>query len=309
VKLVHKSPQLDLVGWYTLMDKYGPTPEHLPIHQQILDANDSAVLVGFHLDQILNPAPGNPLPLTIYESNQEAEDASKNAAVEGEDSEMKDPDVAATMALRFRELPYTTETGEAEMIAMQFIREGVAKVSVETSHTVAAKKGKGKATSASEESAQAVSEDANLTREELERIAALQTKGNALKMMRDRIALLIAYLETHSAKHGQAASDKTGQPSNSILRQIQALVTNVELVTPARQESLQKELLSESNDVKLIGLVTDMLDSLNEMRNVGKKFAVVEQAKTQRIRQDPKNHGYSDSASGPGMLGVGDLAL
>jgi COP9 signalosome complex subunit 6 len=87
------------------------------------------------------------------------------------------------------------------------------------------------------------------------------------------------------------------------------LVTNVELVTPARQESLQKELLSESNDVKLISLVTNMLEGLKDMRNVGKKFAVVEVAKNQRIRQDPKIHGYSDSASGPGMLGVGNLAL
>lgn len=192
MKLVHKSPQLDLVGWYTLMDENGPAQEHLPIHQQILDVNDSAVLLGFHLDQIIDPTPGNPLPLTIYESDQVAVDDAKDASEEGEDSEMKDPDVAAKVALRFWELPYTTDTGEAEMIAMQFIREGVANAAVEISQNATAKKGKGKVTGASEESAQPVSEDANLNKEELERIAALQTKGNALKMMRDRIALLIA---------------------------------------------------------------------------------------------------------------------
>lgn len=303
------------------MSKFGPTQAILPIHTQILDLNESAVLLGFHLEQVLNPAPGNPLPLTIYESNFEAEDSSKVAPVEGEDREMKDSDAPPQMVLRFRELPYTTETGEAEMIAMQFIREGVASARVDSTQQVPDKKGKGKgkAPATQEEEKQPVNEDANLTKEELEQIAALQTKANALKMMRDRIALLIAYLERLPNEYrappvnGRSPFDPSGeftQPSNSILRQIQALVTNVELVTPAQQESLQKELLSETNDVKLIGLVTDMLSSLSEMRNVGKKFAVVEAAKNQRARQS-KDQSFTDAGafSGHSLSGVGDLML
>jgi COP9 signalosome complex subunit 6 len=301
------------------MPKSGPTQAILPIHTQILDLNESAVLLGFHLEQVLNPAPGNPLPLTIYESNFEAEDSSKVAPVEGEDREMKDSDAPPQMVLRFRELPYTTETGEAEMIAMQFIREGVNSARVDSTQQVTDKKGKGKALATQEEEKQPVSEDANLTKEELVQIAALQTKANALKMMRDRIALLIAYLERLPNEYqatpvsGRPPLDPVGgftQPSNSTLRQIQALVTNVELVTPAQQESLQKELLSETNDVKLISLVTDMLSSLSELRNVGKKFAVVEAAKNQRARQS-KDQSLTDAGafSGHSLSGVGDLML
>jgi len=32
VKDVHKSPALDLVGWYTILPTSGPQPIHLPIH-------------------------------------------------------------------------------------------------------------------------------------------------------------------------------------------------------------------------------------------------------------------------------------
>lgn len=310
---MHKTPQLELVGWYTLTSKNGPTPEHLTIHNQILEANETAVLLGFHLEQVLNPAPGNPLPLTIYESIQEAEDSSEVAPAKGEDLEMKDSDAAPRMVIRFRELPYTTETGEAEMIAMQFIREGVSTARVENPQKTD-RKGKGKAKGTEEEETQPVSEDANMTKEELEQIAALQTKANALKMMKDRIALLIAYLQHLPDEYRAPGAAVEGAPlpvSNSILRQIQALVTNVELVTPAQQDSLRKELLSETNDVKLIGLVTDMLASLKELRTVGRRFAVVESAKNQRSWGNDSQHSFRENQGPPGtgLSSVGDLML
>lgn len=318
---VHKDPQLDIVGWYTLVPKTGPNADHVPIQVEILERyNESAILLGFHIQDVLNPVPGNPLPVTIYESNYEAEDASKGT--EGEDQQMKDSEAANKMVLRFRELPYSTETGEAEMIAMQFIREGVAHATREgdskgsIADKKADKKGKGKQPAASQQKPQAPhDEDANLNKDELEQISALQTKANAIKMMRDRIGLLIAYLEkldpqfTSSSQWPPAGTVPAGDylpPSAKILRQIQALVTNIELVTPAQQDELEKEILQETNDVKLISMMRDIFSTVSDIRDVGKKFAIVESNKAQKTRQQ-----FSDFASAQqAVLGnVGDIHL
>ncbi|KAH8911427.1 hypothetical protein BR93DRAFT_891959 [Coniochaeta sp. PMI_546] len=318
---VHKAPPLDIVGWYTLVPKTGPNADHLPIHNEILERyNESAILLGFHIQDVLNPVPGNPLPITIYESNYEAEEAGKDA--EGEDQQMKDSEAPSKMVLRFRELPYSTETGEAEMIAMQFIREGVAHATREGDATkpTADKKGKGKQPATSQQEPEVPhDEDANLSKDELEQISALQTKSNAIKMMRDRIGHLIAYLEkldpqfinsTQYPPAGTASSGDHLPPSANILRQIQALVTNIELVTPAQQDELEKEMLQETNDVKLIGMIKDMFGTVSNLRDVGKKFAVVESNKAQKNRQQG-NQQFADFGGGQqASLGnVGDIHL
>lgn len=321
---------MDLVGWYSLVPKTGPTPDHLPIHEQILSLyNDSAILLGFHTHDAVNQVAGNnPLPLTIYESNFEAEDPSKETHPQGEDREMKDSEAPPNMVLRFRELPYTTETGEAEMIAMQFVREGVAPATLDvpsSSSKKAAKtdkKGKGKqvATSQFDESQVQEDDDAILSKDELEQISALQTKANAIKMMKDRIELVIAYLErlppefANGSRQTRSTSDHL-PPSLNILRQIQALVTNIELVTPAQQEALEKEMVKETNDVHLVSLYKDIFSSMMAIRDVGKKFAVVEAAKNQKPRTLASQQSYSQygaeySQSQQASLGnVGDIHL
>jgi COP9 signalosome complex subunit 6 len=326
VRDVHKAPPLDIVGWYALVPKTGPTSDHLPIHNEILERyNESAILLGFHIEDVLHPVPGNPMPITIYESVFEAEDASKDSHTEGEDKEMKDLDAAPKMVLRFRELTYGTETGEAEMIAMQDIREGVAFSTRSTRNsnsktTMLDIKGKGKATATSQA---ASDEDANLTKDELEQISAFQTKANATKMMLDRINLLVAYLEqlppdfvsgTEYPGPGGAESPTTGEystPSAKILRQIQALVTNIELVTPAQQEALEEEMLQEANDVKVVELMADLMASISAMREVGKKFAVVEASKQKpRLPERQFEYGPGGSSSQLAPLGnVGDIAM
>jgi COP9 signalosome complex subunit 6 len=250
----------------------------------------------------------------------EAEDSSKDA--EGEDKEMKDAESPAKMVLRFRKLPYTTETGEAEMIAMQFVREGGANATVDSTEKhileqfdkkIAVDDGKGKRRAVAYEGSskskkeltaaaeQAINPDANLNRAEAEYMSALQAKFNAIKMMKSRLAVIIAYLQhlppaftagtQTTAAAAAAARDPSngGQhtiPSNTILRQIQALVTNVDLVAPTDQttatSTLEHEIQRETNDVKLISLIADLVSSVNDVREAGKKFAVVEAARPGR---------------------------
>ena len=64
----------------------------------------------------MNPSVGSKLPLTIYESNYEVDELKQD---QGEDKEMRDGE--PVLKLKFRELPYSVETGEAEMISMDFV--------------------------------------------------------------------------------------------------------------------------------------------------------------------------------------------
>jgi COP9 signalosome complex subunit 6 len=117
VKDVHKSPVLDLVGWFTITPPSGPDGSHLPIHRQILqNFNESAVLLAFHPSLLVSTsATGAKLPLTIYESFFDGEtsgDGDKLMHIDGEEQ---------FLSIRFRELPCTIETGEAEMISVNFV--------------------------------------------------------------------------------------------------------------------------------------------------------------------------------------------
>lgn len=113
---------LDLVGWFTITPPSGPSPSQLSIHRQVLkDYNESAVFLAFHPSQLnQDSASGARLPLTIYESifeGDNAVDADRDRAMQldGEDQGIH---------IRFRELPYSVETSDAEMISVDFVARG-----------------------------------------------------------------------------------------------------------------------------------------------------------------------------------------
>lgn len=140
-KDVHKAPALELVGWFTTAPITGPEPQHVSIHQQILkDYNETAVLLAFHPSAVLErEAVGGKLPLTIYESVLESRRSEGQGAG---DSTMEivggDAAHGSQLDLRFRELPYSIETGEAEMISVDFVARGGASSTADT--TTAAKR-------------------------------------------------------------------------------------------------------------------------------------------------------------------------
>ncbi len=113
-KDVHQDPPLDLMGWFTLTPVSGPEALHVPIHEQILKLNETAVLLAFHPSSVLEGASvGGKLPLTIYESLYESGEAGdRSMEIDGQDSQLD---------IRFRELPYSVETGEAEMISVDAV--------------------------------------------------------------------------------------------------------------------------------------------------------------------------------------------
>ncbi|KAI1815502.1 COP9 signalosome-like protein subunit 6 [Poronia punctata] len=292
MKTIHSSPQLELVGWYTLLPKSGPIPSILPIHNWILsEHNESSLLLGFHPEESLKHDAGSRLPLTIYESNYEAEES---RGEKGEDEEMRDGD--PPLKLRFRELPYSIETGEAEMISMDFVAKGAGNATAvkttEQNPTTTAKvaediKGKRKmetlgAAVAAIHEAKRKEQQHVLSREDEEMIAAITAKANSVKMLQARIDLLATYLERLPASYltddntAMITGEGSTTPSHTILRSIQALVNRLSLVVPSATEAYNLEMLREVNDVRAMTLLDTLLESVSEARSVGKKFSIVE---------------------------------
>ncbi|RXG49867.1 hypothetical protein VDGE_00550 [Verticillium dahliae] len=316
MRAVHKDRSLDFVGWYTLLPKTGPTQELTHIHNTILNhINESAILLGFHPKEVLDHSVGGKLPLTVYESNYEVDDAAKAADTEG-DKTMEDGE--STLKLRFRELGYTVETGEAEMISMDFVARGSGTATaVEPPKekqkgkdaNTASGKGKQKA-----DSLLPVEDDAALTPEEEEMIAALTAKANATKMLLSRIHLIMTYLERLPAAYvsgkemsAQPAGDHETTPSNTILRQIHALVGRLDLVEPSDVEAFRREVVCEQNDVHLVSLLNDVMQSVQEVRSMGRKFDVVDSAKARDQRNRTPWEMPTGRPSPYGIQGAGDI--
>ncbi len=318
---VHKDRQLDFVGWYTLLPANGPTPTVLPIHNQILQGwNESAVLLGFQPQEVLHHSVGGKLPLTIYESNYEADESKPDH--DGEDKKMDDGE--PPLKLKFREVRYSVETDETEMISMNYIASGggsaaaVASKDAQPSRSVESN-GKGKRRlieSEREASVDALQDDelaVTLTRGEEETLAALTAKANAVKMLRSRIQLLTAYLESlpasfaskEAADEGSMDTDaSTMTPSLTVLREIKALTGRLGLVIPSDDESFMKEMVSEENDVETINLLSTLMQSIGQARQVGKKFSVIDGYKN-TIQRRPEYPG----APAFSLPGTSDLLL
>lgn len=315
MKQIHRSPQLDLVGWYTVLPKTGPPPTVLPIHNHLLSVyNESSLLLGFHPDEAVDHSAGSKLPLTIYESIYEVDEP--KGSDQGEDKEMRDGE--PPLKLRFRELPYSVETGEAEMISMDFVARGAGNATVveprEQTQPAKDPKGKQPQHKAEEEAAATatVADENVLSKDDEEMIAALTAKANAVKTLQSRINLLTTYLErlppsylstSTSGTETQLSTGPHTTPSHTILRSIQALVNRLSLVTPASTGAFQQEMLSEANDVHLMGLLNEVMQSMTDARSIGKKFSVVEAAKVQN-RKMMDNTDRSAFISGAGDLNI-----
>lgn len=304
VKTVHKDRQLDFVGWFTLMPSSGPVNAILPTHRFFLSKhNESAILLAFHPDAILNrSAAGGQLPLTIYESNWEVETDKSGEDKTMDDVSRGDDGGDNGLKLRFRELAYSVETEETEMIGMNYVAAGGGGAAATTgkeeklNRSVESNgKGKRRLVESDQQDNKDVMdlEEDTLTKEEEEMVAALTTKANAIKMLQSRIDLITKYLESlppafinnEKTEDENMDADST-TPSLPILRQIQALISRLDLIIPSDRAAFEKEMMQEANDVNLVELLNEVMQSADQAREVGKKFSVVEHAKNQKLLKD-----------------------
>ncbi|MCJ1343787.1 hypothetical protein MMC31_001984 [Peltigera leucophlebia] len=337
-KDVHKTPALELVGWFTTAPITGPEPQHVSIHQQILKCyNETAVLLAFHPSAVLKrEALGGKLPLTIYESVFESRRSEGQGAG---DSTMEivggDAAHSSQLDLRFRELPYSIETGEAEMISVDFVARGGASSTADT--TIAAKRGQtsnsnfpGGDLDPKTGGKPKIADAPVLTAEDEERmsfscsiaacadrlvvITSLTARANAIKMLHARIQLLKSYLTNlppsymsyppQSDTHATSESPPHTEINHPILRSIQALLSRLPLLLPDNRQAFRQERLAEKTDVQLINLLGTIGKSLKETRELGRKFSIVDQYR-QSVKKGGQTMFVADDFYSP-MTGGGD---
>ncbi|TIA23065.1 hypothetical protein D6C80_00886 [Aureobasidium pullulans] len=289
-KDVHKAPPLDLVAIFTLAPPSGPLPEHVPILQQLQHSyNDSLMLLLFHPQTILDGSlTGGKLPISIYETYYEpgSEGAEKGLQVDGWG-------MGRQLQMRFRQLPFEVETGEAEMIAVDFVAKGSGSATVQNS---AAPPAKGKARA--EES---TSTDVQLSVEDEEVMSSLTAKYNAIKMLHQRINLIRAYLAELPPSYLTDASLPVGvsdPPLNhQLLRSISAMLARLPLLAPPTtqssasttipatgipQSSIATASNQEQSDVHLVSLLASITRSVAQAKEMGSKYSIVQKAKADK---------------------------
>ncbi|RAK95154.1 COP9 signalosome complex subunit 6 [Aspergillus ibericus CBS 121593] len=261
-KDVHKAPALDLVGWWSTAPPSGPNTSHLPIHRQILqNHNESAVFLAFHPSLVQGASSnGGKLPVTIYESVYEGENAAesgKTMQVDGEEQ---------SLTIRFRELPYSVETGEAEMIGIDTVARTARNAAVDSQST---------SQTIGKDIKEQPTESTLLSPEEEELIASLTTRLNAVRALESRISLIKAYVASVASEGGNEDTPSTATLSHPILRNINALLSHLTLLTPQEQSAFTAEAIAQSNDVHLVSLLGQLGQSISAMRELGKRTAIM----------------------------------
>ncbi|KAL4756898.1 COP9 signalosome complex subunit 6 [Aspergillus foveolatus] len=292
-KDVHKVPALDLIGWWSTAPPSGPTTAHLPIHRQILqNHNESAVFLAFHPSQVQGASQSQgKLPLTVYESVYEGESVTENGKAMQVDGEEQ------LLNIRFRELPYTVETGEAEMIGIDTVARTARNAASIESSTVAAP-------SSQIDSDKQEQQPANtdlLSSEEEELIASLTTRLNAIRTLESRISLIKSYLSSISPSSEEGQKDSATKPDHTILRDINSLLSNLSLLTPHEQSAFSAETLAQNNDVSLVALLGQLSQSVNGMREVGKRTAIVTSVRRNRKQMGGQSRYEDDILSRDGV--------
>ncbi|KAF2400805.1 hypothetical protein EJ06DRAFT_581857 [Trichodelitschia bisporula] len=301
---VFKSPQLELVGWFTTGQPSGPEQRHLPIQLQLQTdlGYESAMLLLFHIALASQTAEaGGKLPLTLYETIWTNE-----GSMDIEGPERNQP-------LRFREVPHTVEASDAEMIAVDFVARGGGNATAVESETTSAEtksnengKGKGKAKVEGTEE----KDELYLNHEEEEHIAGLQAKANAVRMLQTRIDLLLSYLSSQPPSYLDDATTPMSAeppPNHEILRSINALVARLPHLSAANSIVLEREIKEAKTDAQLLELIATLTDVLPDIRELGQHWAQA-QARTAPVptlgtlRVDKREFGEGEAIEAGGPL-------
>lgn len=261
------------MGWFTLTSTAGPTAAQLPIHRQILqDYNETSVLLSFHAEDVGHQFSSvGKLPITIYESVYEEGSSDGDQTMSGGGQQ-------ATLMLKFRELPYTIETDETEMIGIDFVAKGAGNASAVTQEPPTRAEKEKASQDKSKDDEKPELEESPLTREEEDLIANLSTRLNAVKTLDSRLRLIESYL-ANSTQPSEPASETLPPRSYSLLRSIYALISRLALLKPQDPHLFATETWAQANDVSLVQMLSALGGSIQELRELGRKFSAVEERK------------------------------
>lgn len=248
------------------------------------------MFLAFHPSQVQDASrTGAKLPLTIYESVYEGENATENSKAMQVDGEEQ------LLSIRFRELPFSVETGEAEMIGIDTIARsartaaalqssGPSLVQQEAQTSQKAEAGQAEPSpdtvvlshEEEERKSSCVHYQELITNSALAVIASLNTRLNAIRTLESRISLIKSYLASVSHSPEDQPTETTKPPlSHPILRNINALLSHLSLLTPEPGSAFAAESFAQRNDVLLVSLLGQLGNSIKGMRELGRKTAIM----------------------------------
>lgn len=309
-KEVHKTPELDVVGWFTLCPETGPLPEHAPIHKQLATLGcEHPILLAIHPAAFkrLDGTKGK-LPITIYETVTESHPQSTDSNAMQVDSD-----------LHFRTVPYSVETDETEMIAINYVAKGAGSASAVSQSSRQDNTSKKSSTDRNgsdlqEDHAQASATEnhtaeasSQLTSDEEDQIAALTTRLNSVRMLQSRLTLLTKFCETlppcYLTDESIPFTPTTLTPDQyQSVREIQALITRLSLLTPSDTTTTtlyHNASQSQANDVAISSLLADLGVDIQNISELGRKFAAAEHIKSSKQSRGAQGRG---PPGGPGMF-------
>lgn len=302
---VHKAPALDLVAMFMSGPANGPQPAHLPALRQAqsLVGNDNVMLLLFQLDMV-DKMEGGKLPIGLFEPYQEP--------------------VGEQTDIHFRELSFEVETGDAEMIGVDFVAKGGGNATAvpgvqpaggaESSTREKKTKGKSRAKDDKDDGELDPTSSNVLSREDDELISSLTAKANAIKMLNQRINLIRSYLTSLPESYLTDASSTTlpaDGTNYALLRHINSLVSRLPLLAPptavtsgtdvdqAPVSSIHQAATREQQDVHLTSLLAALTRSVSETQALASKFHMVQRERSTRDRSILQGMGQVRFAGGP----------
>jgi COP9 signalosome complex subunit 6 len=292
-------------------------PEFVSLQKQAINFyNDNAILLALHPEEIASgSAGGGKLPVTVYESVVDAEPKDDGSMqVDGQE----------TSDIKFRQVPYSIDTDETEMIAINYVAKGAGSAAaVDDAAPVPAAKpvetppsdkkmGKKRADPSLEVAETKETNDTEdllkaLTPEEEDQVAGITTRLNSVKMLQSRLALLRTFIQSLPPSHLSAATTEPApltfpypDPSHlPHLRNIQALLTRLSLLTPPTESishPLASSYLSQSNDVSNASILSLLGQEIQSLSDLGRKFSAVE---ANRTSLKAKQQGIPHNGGGP----------
>jgi COP9 signalosome complex subunit 6 len=114
-------------------------------------------------------------------------------------------------------------------------------------------------------------------------VASLQTKANAITVLKSRLDLLSSYLKSLPPSYLTDASispEQTDPPlKHEILRSISALAAQLHILSPADLAGFAKEVKETKTDVELIKLLSTMTRNVSDVKQLGKRWHLIEPRK------------------------------
>jgi COP9 signalosome complex subunit 6 len=225
--------------------------------------------------------------------------------------------------LLFRTIPYTVETDEAEMIAINFVSKGAGSAAAITDATAASKsepaaedkKGKKRATrseTSTNDTRQSTLQSA-LTSEEQDQIATLTTRLNSVKMLQSRLSLLNTFVQNLPPSYLSDSTlpitpDSPSPDSLPHLRNLQSLLTTLSLLTPSSTPTStstsptnntttttqQDARSAQRNDVLLSSLLNSLTKDVQGLQELGRTFQLVENGRATSKRNKGQGGSFMD---------------